>query len=101
MIDDVDIFAFKKPELPIRDYVEPRDRHNIFSLLNSSGLFLPREMAYGMDLLDEHLRKGENSHYNFTLYEQDNRLLGYGCYGGLRLSDRRYHLHWMAVDKQH
>lgn len=85
----------------LREHIVPHDRHTIFALLNNSGFFLPREMAYGMDLFDEHLLKGDNSSYRFLLHEQDGALLGYGCYGPIRLSDKRYHLHWLAVDRHH
>jgi ribosomal protein S18 acetylase RimI-like enzyme len=101
MMRDVDIFSPRKEAFPIRDTIEPGDRQKVFSLLNSSGLFLPREMAYGMDLFDEHFRKGENSHYSFVFHELNGVLLGYGCYGILPICDHRYHLHWLAVDKDH
>jgi ribosomal protein S18 acetylase RimI-like enzyme len=58
-------------------------------------------MAYGMDLFDEHLLKGETSNYKFMLHEKDGELLAYGCYGLIKLSNRRYHLHWLAVDRNH
>ncbi|MFY9287402.1 MAG: GNAT family N-acetyltransferase [Alphaproteobacteria bacterium] len=85
----------------LREHVDPKDRNKVFRLLNSSGgYFLPREMAYGMDLFDEHLTRGDASHYRFLLHEQDETLLGYGCYGPIRFSDRRYHLHWMMIHKE-
>jgi ribosomal protein S18 acetylase RimI-like enzyme len=82
----------------VREEVRASDRSRIFNLLHSSGYFLPREMSYGMDLLDEHLMKGEKSSYHFVLYERDDALVGYGCYGPIRLCDRRYHLLWVLVD---
>ncbi len=88
-------------KFPVREQVVPGDRNKIFSLLTGSGFFHPREMAYGMDLLDEHLLRGESSSYKFMLHEIDNMLLAYGCYGPIRLSDRRYLLHWLAVDRNY
>lgn len=92
----IDATAYK-----VREHVGPHDRSSIFGLLNNSGFFLTQEMAYGMDLLDEHLRRGENSSYKFIIYEQDGQLLGYACYGPIRYSDRRFHLHWMTVERHH
>ena len=83
----------------VREEIVASDRAKIFTLLHTSGHFLPREMAYGMDLFDEHLMRGEISHYHFILYEKNEKVLGYVCYGAIRLSDRRFHLHWMAVDR--
>jgi ribosomal protein S18 acetylase RimI-like enzyme len=83
----------------IRDEVAAHDRGKIFNLLNNSGLFLPREMAYGMDLFDAHLMKAGHNNHRFLLSEQGTMLLGYGCYGPIQLSDRRYLLHWLAVDR--
>lgn len=87
--------------LRVRETIEPADRHRIFNLLHSSGFFLPREMSYGMDLLDEHLMKGDNSSYHFILYEHEGKLIAYGCFGPIRLCDRRYHLLWILVDPNH
>ncbi|HEU0118663.1 MAG TPA: GNAT family N-acetyltransferase [Alphaproteobacteria bacterium] len=86
-------------DITMREDVRPNDRQKVFTLLNSSGYFLPREMAYGMGLFDEHLMHGEKSNYRFLLLERDGMLLGYGCYGPVRCSDRRYHLHWMTIDR--
>jgi ribosomal protein S18 acetylase RimI-like enzyme len=91
--------ASATPAFAMREEITPRDRNLIFTLLNNSGFFHPREMAYGMDLFDEHLLKGEASSYQFMLHEKNGMLLGYGCYGPIKLSDRRYHLHWLAVDR--
>lgn len=96
-----DEFTFSVADYKVREGVTPDDRSSIFRILNTSGYFLPREMAYGMDLFDEHLRRGENSSYKFILYEQDAALLGYASYGPVKYSDRRYHLHWLAVDRNH
>jgi ribosomal protein S18 acetylase RimI-like enzyme len=90
--------TFDPTQFRLRETVEPTDRHRIFNLLSTSGYFLPREMSYGMDLLDEHLMKGEKSSYHFVLYEHENNLVGYGCFGPIRLCDRRYHLLWVLVD---
>jgi hypothetical protein len=45
----------------VREELEPRDRRRIFNLLNESGFFLPREMAYGMDLFDAQLPRQSKS----------------------------------------
>jgi GNAT superfamily N-acetyltransferase len=84
-----------------RETIQAGDRHKVFELLHSSGFFLPREMAYGMGLFDEHLRRGEASAYQFMLHEREGQILAFGCYGIIPLTDRRYHLHWLAVDRAH
>ena len=81
----------------LREHVEPTDRRSIFELLSTGGFFYPHEMAYGMGLFDEHLIKGESSSYHFMLYEKDKKIVACGCFGVLPLTDRRYHLHWIAV----
>jgi ribosomal protein S18 acetylase RimI-like enzyme len=93
--------ALDPQHFQVREEVFPRDRHQVFSLVNSSGYFLPREMAYGMDMFDEHLMKGDISNYHFMLYADDTMLVACGCYGPIRLSDRRYLIHWMAVDRNY
>jgi ribosomal protein S18 acetylase RimI-like enzyme len=95
-MSDFDISQFK-----LREHVEPTDRSKIFTLLSAGGFFYPHEMAYGMGLFDEHLLKGDNSSYQFMLYEKDDHILACGCFGVLPLTDRRYHLHWFAVAAGH
>jgi ribosomal protein S18 acetylase RimI-like enzyme len=85
----------------LREHVTPYDRNKIFNLLNRGGFFYPHEMAYGMGLFDEHLLRGENSSYQFMLYEAEDRILACGCFGLLPLTDRRYHVHWLAVAADH
>src|SRR5689334_2586942 len=89
------------PLFKLREHVQPTDRSKIFELLSAGGFFYPHEMAYGMDLFDEHLLKGENSSYQFMLHEQGEKILAAGCFGVLPLTDRRYHLHWLAVAHNH
>jgi len=85
----------------LREHVVPQDRAKIFDLLSNGGFFYPHEMAYGMGLFDEHLFRGDNSSYHFMLYEAEDRMLACGCFGALPLTDRRYHLHWLAVAADH
>jgi len=91
--------AAEAPSFSLREHVLPSDRSKIFELLSTGGYFYPREMAYGMALFDEHLVKGESSSFQFMLYEQGQGtgLLACGCFGALPLTDRRFHLHWLAV----
>jgi ribosomal protein S18 acetylase RimI-like enzyme len=93
------------PQTPLsfalREHVVPSDRGKLFDLLNSGNFFYPHEMAYGMGLFDEHLLKGENSSYQFMLYEEARQMVACGCYGALPLTDRRYHLHWLIVAPNH
>jgi ribosomal protein S18 acetylase RimI-like enzyme len=35
------------------------------------------------------------------LHEKDRQLLAYGCYGPIKLGDRRFQLHWLAVENAH
>ena len=81
----------------LREHVTPHDRSKLFTLINDGGFFYPHEMAYGMNLFDEHLLRGDNSSYQFMLYEEGDRILACGCFGLLPLTNQRYHLHWFAV----
>jgi ribosomal protein S18 acetylase RimI-like enzyme len=92
-----DAITIDEVQVKLREDVMPGDRGKLFDLLNIGGFFYPHEMAYGMGLFDEHLFKGENSSYQFMLYEQEHMILACGCYGLLPLTNKRYHLHWIAV----
>jgi ribosomal protein S18 acetylase RimI-like enzyme len=41
---------------------------------------------------------GETSGYAFLVYREDDRILGYACFGRHALTEGAYDLYWIAVD---
>src|SRR5574340_1804830 len=79
----------------------PRDRSAIEDMVIASGKFNDVEVATALELVDEALRKGEESGYIFAVLETGNektRVRGYACYGPVPLTQGAYDLYWIVVE---
>lgn len=77
------------------------DREAIASLLSATGFFNPEEMAVALELVDERLAQGSQSHYRFLVAEDDGQVLGYACWGPIPGTRFSADLYWIAVDPAH
>ncbi|HPL63516.1 MAG TPA: GNAT family N-acetyltransferase [Syntrophales bacterium] len=68
-------------------------------ILSSTGVFFPFEIDVAIELLEDRLEYGDDSPYSFIFCELDNRLIGYICFGPICMTDNRFDLYWIAVDK--
>ena len=77
------------------------DRKKIFSLLRQTGVFNQKEIAVAMEIVDQVLAKNDGGDYQtFSFYDGENRFMGYICFGPIPMTDSRYDLYWIAVDRQ-
>ncbi len=80
--------------------VRPGDLEAVAAVLESSGFFLPGEVAVGVELVEEALRKGKESGYFFIFADLGSRLAGYCCYGPIPCTEGSFDLYWIAVDQE-
>ncbi|MCK8601196.1 GNAT family N-acetyltransferase [Desulfoferrobacter suflitae] len=85
------------PSLSLRRSVKPSDRKAVRSVVQSSGFFSPAETAIALELLDEHVNKGERSGYMFLFADLLEELVGYSCFGPISGTQSSYDLYWIAV----
>jgi ribosomal protein S18 acetylase RimI-like enzyme len=81
--------------------LKPPDRSRIEEIIISSGKFNNIEIATALELVDETLRRGDESGYLFAVLESrkaDPALKGYACYGPTPLTQGVYDLYWIVVD---
>ena len=77
------------------------DRKNILALLKETGVFNQSEIAVAMELVDLVLAKKDNGDYQtFSYHDDDNQFRGYICFGPIPMTDCRYDLYWIAVDRK-
>jgi GNAT superfamily N-acetyltransferase len=88
----------KKRKYTYRQEVRPADREAVDRHVRSTGFFSEEEHLIAVELVDEHLAKGEASGYLFLFAEEDERLLGYTCFGPIAGALYSYDLYWIAVD---
>ena len=81
--------------------IVPGDRSRIQEIVIAAGNFSEQEIATAMELVDEALRKGEESGYIIMVAETPERageIDGYACYGPTPLTEGVFDLYWIAVD---
>ncbi len=90
----------REEEVHIRS-LEPRDRSRIEEIVVSSGKFNNVEIATALELVDETLKRGDESGYLFAVLEDRKAgpvVKGYACYGPTPLTQGVYDLYWIVVD---
>ena len=76
------------------------DRKRIKEILRSTGFFYDFEIKIAIDIVDLTLRKGEEiSGYHFVIAENENKMIGFSCYGAAPCTVGSYDLYWFAVHK--
>ncbi len=88
----------KKREPTYRQEVRPEDLESIGRLVRATGFFSEEEHLIAVELVDERLAKGEASGYFFLFAEEEDRFLGYTCFGPIPGTLHSYDLYWIAVD---
>lgn len=75
----------------------PGDDEQIREVLESSGYFHAREIDVALELVQEALKKGEESGYFYITAREGDHLVGYVCYGPIPLTFNRWDIYWIAV----
>jgi predicted N-acetyltransferase YhbS len=85
--------------LTIRPAEEP-DREAILRISSEVGLFTQQEVATVDELLQAHLYDAEQLDYDFFVACDDqDRVLGFVCFGPTALTEGTFDLYWIAVSK--
>ncbi len=69
-------------------------------LVEATAVFHAEEIEIAVELLEERLRHGAKSGYEFIFAERAGELLGYCAWGAVPLTKRSYDLYWIAVAPQ-
>ena len=85
--------------LEFRYDVRPEDRDTVRRLVASTGVFSPVEIDVAVELVDDGLKRGRQSDYQFVFAEHAGQTVGYTCYGPIALTAASFDLYWIAVDK--
>src|SRR5262245_20468885 len=78
--------------------ITPAHTDHLRALTAKPGLFQPIELTALREVLDDyHTTNADHGHRGFA-WEEDGRLLGYAYYAPTPMTDRTWHLFWIAVD---
>ncbi len=84
-----------------RDTVCPEDVDTVLHLVSSTAFFNREELQVAVELVEEHLAKGETaSGYSFVFLEIGTETAGYACYGRVPGTRGSWDLYWIAVGKK-
>jgi D-alanine-D-alanine ligase len=81
----------------IRRHLNPADREPLEDLIRATGFFNPAEIDIALELIDDRLEKGDQSHYRFLAADHEGRLAGYACWGPIEGTQASVDLYWIAV----
>jgi ribosomal protein S18 acetylase RimI-like enzyme len=85
----------------IRRELSITDRSPLYHLLTGTGFFNPEELEVAMELVDDRLALGDDSHYRFLVAESGDTVAGYACWGPIPGTTESADLYWIAVDPAH
>lgn len=83
----------------LRSDVTADDVKAIRHMVKDSGVFSPEEIDVAEELAEDRFKLGKKSHYHFLLADNASALAGYTCFGRIPLTQERYDLYWIVVDK--
>jgi len=85
--------------LTIRE-AEERDRGTILEISSAVGVFTGEEVATVDELLEEYLHtQGQRDYEFFAACDDEDRVLGFVCFGPTALTEGTFDLYWIAVSK--
>jgi ribosomal protein S18 acetylase RimI-like enzyme len=79
--------------------LQPRDRSRLAELLVATGAFHADEVEIALALFDlSHGPTRSDDDYEFLGAFDDERLIGYACFGATPATEGTYDLYWLALD---
>jgi len=90
------------PAHTLRTEVHQHDAARVRAMCASTGFFSDEELDIAVELVDEHLAKGESaSGYSFVFLDVAGETLAYASYGRIPGTEAAYDLYWIATDDAH
>ncbi|MFH1161120.1 MAG: GNAT family N-acetyltransferase [bacterium] len=80
-----------------RNDVRQGDDEVVREIITSTGFFYDIEIPVAVELIQEKLREGEKSTYQFLFAEIGDRPVAYACFGQIAGTEHSYDLYWIAT----
>src|ERR1700728_779600 len=77
------------------------DVAQVRQLVKGTGVFSTEEVLVAGELLECYLKEGIKSGYDFLFADYQGAIIAYACFGPIPLTDRRYDLFWIAVQRDY
>ncbi len=87
-------------QIVLRDDLQRDDAAPIVDLCRASGFFTAGEIAVAAELIEDRLRRGDDSDYCFLIAETTRGgLVGYACFGPTPCTEGAWDLYWIVVGR--
>lgn len=86
------------PNTTLRREVVSSDCARVRALVAATNMFSSDEIGIAVELVEERLRRGPASGYEFIILESHESLLGYSCFGMIPCTVHSFDLYWIVVD---
>ncbi|UCD35960.1 MAG: GNAT family N-acetyltransferase [Nitrospiraceae bacterium] len=83
----------------LRECIFPQDLGRVREILQGTNVFRVCEVDVALELVGDSMREGKNTDYRFIFADLDGKTAGYVCYGMIPMTDGRFDLYWLAVDR--
>lgn len=84
---------------PIRR-VQDGDLKPVLALAKKTGVFTAKEIAVVKELVEAGLKNLTRDGYHSLVFEENDQLLGFACYGPTPMTEGTYDLYWLFVDPE-
>lgn len=81
----------------IRITPKESDIESIRKIVKSTNFFYDYEIDVAVELIEERIKKGAESGYDFIFIDYNNQTMGYACYGSTPCTKYSYDLYWIAI----
>jgi GNAT superfamily N-acetyltransferase len=78
----------------------PADTPALLALTESTGVFKPADVVTLHEVLDHYHTEAQAHGHRCATYDEAGRVIGFAYYAPADLTDRTWHLWWIAVSKQ-
>jgi ribosomal protein S18 acetylase RimI-like enzyme len=78
----------------------PADTPALVALAEGTSVFKPMEMVALREVLDDYHDDMHKHGHRCVTFQKGEQILGFAYYAPTAMTDRTWHLYWIAVDKQ-
>ncbi len=78
----------------------PADTPTLLEVTRGTGVFKPMEIVALREVLDDYHAAAHTLGHRSVTYEQEGQIIGFAYYAPTAMTDRCWHLYWIAVSSQ-
>ena len=77
------------------------DLQRVLALARKTVVFTTEEVGVVKELLEAELKNPAQNGYHGLIFEENDKVVGFACYGPTPMTEGTYDLYWLFVDPKH